>query len=53
MTMGRVFSGTCPAFNGTRLNFNKRVWDFFLKPRAGSGIAPPCPDSIIYKINLI
>ena len=38
--MGRVFSGTRPAPNGTGFDFNKRVWDGF-----GSA-------SIIYKIKL-
>lgn len=37
MIMGRVFSDTCPVYNGTRFNFNKQVWDrfkiFFLNPR--------------------
>ena len=47
MAMGRVFSGTRPAPNGTGFNFNKRVWEFFFKTRdgfgAGSSIALSCP----------
>ena len=38
--MGRVFLGTHPAPNETGFNFNKRIWEFFLKLEAGLGIAP-------------
>ena len=49
--MGRIFSGTRPAPNGTGLNFIKRVWEWFKKPRASSSIAQPRPALVIYKIN--
>ena len=44
----------CPAPNGTGLKFIKRVWDFFLKPGAGSGIASsrPAPPRLHIKLIL-
>ena len=58
MAMGRVISGTRPApplmgWDIIFLNGYGTGLGFFLKPGAGSGIAPPRPAPIIYKIKSI
>ena len=60
MAMGRVFSGIRPTspqmgrglilINGFGTGLG-RVWEFFKKLGAGSGIAPTRPAPIIYKIK--
>ena len=57
MAMGRVISGTRPAppLMGRDIIFLNGYGTglgFFLKPGAGSGIAPPRPVPIIYKIKI-
>ena len=55
--MGRVILGTrpVPSLMGRDIIFLKGYGTglgFFFKPGAGSGIAPPRPASIIYKIKI-
>ena len=59
MAIGRVISGTRPApplmgWDFFFLNGYGTGLEFFLKPGAGSGIAPPrpAPALIIYKIKI-
>ena len=58
MAMGRVSSGTRPApplmgWDIIFLNGYGTGLGFLLIPGAGSGIAPPRPAPIIYKIKII